>query len=93
MSEVLNEWMNEKIGTLWSEDHMSLDWASHSSNELETPDAGNVFVESSRIWQMTSSVTRNPGGKSFFFRISAGPLFSHEQEEVEQMGRKEEKIN
>lgn len=42
---------------------------------------------------MTSCVTWNPGGKSFFSRISAGPPLSHEQEEVEQMGRKGEKIN
>lgn len=92
MNEWINEW-SEKIRTLWSEDHMSLDRASRRSDGLAMPDAGNVFVESSRIWQMTSCVTRNPGGKCFFFRISAGPLFSHKQEEVKQMGRKEEKIN
>lgn len=42
---------------------------------------------------MTSCVTRDSGGKDFFPRISAGPLVSHEQGEVEQMGRQEEKIN
>lgn len=42
---------------------------------------------------MPSCVTRDSGGKDFFPRISAGPLVSHEQGEVEQMGRQEEKIN
>lgn len=93
MNKLVKEW-SEKIRTWRSEDHMSLDRVSRSSDGLEMPDAaGNVFVGCSRIWQMTSCVTRNPGGKCFFSRISAGPLFSHKQEEAEQMGRKEEKIN